>query len=579
MSNYFKKWNLLPADNKHPVLFFDQLDSADWIEFLMDYYGGNHSDILNIFFIPTSSGIEHILIYLDDLSIGTKGKLANAIEIVFQSYFNDRNEDLMEDVLHTVRYLELHVKTDDILLVFFDRKFSKSLRSHAAITLVVLKDFYLNSMWDNVDLQKDTFLLPSFLWFYEKSNPTVPFHELAAFNDLPEGLLADGLISPIADLLGQVSLSHSEIDEFKTMFFKFPIWLKELIENVLAESNELTNVKNALNYKANDLVKVKLALSIFPDLLLPEYYKQLGIFEDFGINLEITYVDWNQIFNQLKKKKADYIIGNHGMMDIENHKSGKDLFYPLFPIDRFVGFHLIGNNNNVPKFEYYHKATGGDSITESLSAYFRDYISDQIIYTSANTDHYTTFINILHCLDLSEQDFTFKNNLDPNNSFFAYLKETKSACFIGAASHTKNLLNDYHGKYNVLVESSDLSKDLVLQNIVTQYNVLIGSNMPGGKSLPVKEEIELKLKFAFDEGYKYIESNFQKASKDLHSIYENKILTVSKDSMLLSLEFDEYYEILKEIVDYQVSYTISQISSSGSTRKKAKSTTIKYTDS
>ena len=168
--------------------YFECLNLQDWIDFFDDYYREQIVFLLRIFDCPKGENVySYGLIRVQEVSSNTKDLIAKAHESLFVTYYHaEKHDDLLKEFYNTVRYLKLEISQNLFFKIIESEKESDKIRKSAALTLIQVNENSNVSFWDNLDLEKDKFLIPAYIAFYRNNNPVKGLRKLSILEEKPD---------------------------------------------------------------------------------------------------------------------------------------------------------------------------------------------------------------------------------------------------------------------------------------------------------------------------------------------------------------------------------------------------------
>jgi len=269
--NYYSKFKNLSDE---PLLkYFSHLDLQDWTDFFDDYYNRNFTFLLRMLDTPKGEDIySYGLIWVNDVDSSTRDLIARANDSLLSNYIKENKSKLLEELFKAVRYLKLDVNKDLLILIISNKKGKQNLRELAALTLISVYENSASSFWENLDLQSDQFLIPSYIAFHRKNNPIKGLEKLSIVKDKPENLAP--FETPILYSLLQISTSISSTEKYKELHKTFPSWMKLFIKALFKDYPELLTLKDKIQKPYEDILsRIGLDYSVLENESLPRELK------------------------------------------------------------------------------------------------------------------------------------------------------------------------------------------------------------------------------------------------------------------------------------------------------------------
>lgn len=252
------------------VKFFSKLDLQDWIELFNDYYRHELTYLLRIFDVPKGEDIySYGLIWVNNVSPEVKELITKSNNKLLSDFIIENNSDLLNEIFKAIRYLKLDVNKELLFQIVSNRNAVQKTRELAAATLIVVHENSVSNFWDNLDLEKDHFLIPAYIAFHRKSNPVKGLKKLLLISERPKNIAP--FETPIVYSLLQISTSSSSIQDFKLIQPKLPSWVTKFIKELYEDYPELYTFKDKVQKPYEDiLMKIGLDNSVWEDLATQE---------------------------------------------------------------------------------------------------------------------------------------------------------------------------------------------------------------------------------------------------------------------------------------------------------------------
>jgi hypothetical protein len=323
--NYYK---IFKEFIEEPLLkYFSHLDLNDWTDFFEDYYKHNLTFLLRILDTPKGEDIySYGLIWVKDVDASTKELIARANDTLLSNFIQENDSVLLQEVFKAVRYLKLDVNKDLLIIVISNRDREQKVRELAALTLIAVHENSAISFWDNLDLSKDQFLIPSYIAFHRRNNPIKGLNKLSIIKSKPENI--SPFETPILYSLHQISNSISDTEKYKEIQKTFPSWVSSFINYLFESYPELSNFREKLQSPYEDILKtlgldshllenetLPLELKHSLNLLLDKVKKKPDVVSKINQS-EVSVIDPTYIQNidsaiaKLKSKIRQLNIGN-----------------------------------------------------------------------------------------------------------------------------------------------------------------------------------------------------------------------------------------------------------------------------
>jgi|GEM_PF-807444 len=267
-SNYYNKFE--QSSGQSLLKYFSTLDLEDWIDFFDDYYRHELTFLLRILDTPKGEDIySYGLIWVNNVDSATRELITRGNDILLSKYIVQNDSDLLEETFKAIRYLKLNVNQDLLAQIISSKEGKPKLRELAAITLIAVHENSATTFWDNLDLESDQFLIPSYIAFHRKNNPVKGLGKLKLLQQKPENISV--FETPILYSLLQISTSTSSVEEYKVMQRKFPTWANTFIKELFDDYPELDDFKNKVKKPYEDILeKMGIEYSVLEDKTLPK---------------------------------------------------------------------------------------------------------------------------------------------------------------------------------------------------------------------------------------------------------------------------------------------------------------------
>jgi len=250
--SYYSKFKQLLDQSL--LKYFSTLDLEDWIDFFDDYYRHELTFLLRILDTPKGEDIySYGLIWVNNVDSATRELITRGNDILLSKYIVQNDSDLLEETFKAIRYLKLNVNQDLLAQIISSKEGKPKLRELAAITLIAVHENSATTFWDNLDLENDQFLIPSYIAFHRKNNPVKGLGKLKLLQQKPENISV--FETPILYSLLQISTSTSSVEEYKVMQRKFPTWANTFIKELFDDYPELDEFKSKTQKPYEDILK------------------------------------------------------------------------------------------------------------------------------------------------------------------------------------------------------------------------------------------------------------------------------------------------------------------------------------
>ncbi|MEM7373771.1 MAG: hypothetical protein AAF587_34430 [Bacteroidota bacterium] len=489
----------------------NSFSSKDWEEFFFCLYTEDYKFFGKDFLIPRDEELsEYFLSFLVDLSPKVHTKIASAHNTLLKESLRSDCKYTLAQVLLTITHLNLPVDLGLIQYIIIDQVIPQS-----SISLI-LSAFLSNlnnrhaSFIDWLTKQdKSDFLVPHFISYHSSIDPIRALSFLKRIKTKPKNEVL--FLYPIRNSLLALQTRPETLRDFASQILTYPKWAIRFIRSIIEESKEFENIKRTIdgNYSAKknntfgrELDRVVLYRSVFPDMVLVDVIKDLGVFNEQGIDLEIRFAPWNKILDEIKN-----VITPPNTFVIANERVWKRKSIEIFKgrrLTRFEGFEIIGNKSaNVLNQDI--KLVPFEEILSLEMDSGRDWTPDQYhgfalkqllksvskkkIIASRYTDYFITLLKLLKDFDIDSSQLEIISNLDPYDGYLKFI-EGKADIFIGSSNlHLLALKDDRFlsliseknhefgaQQYNSLIarvvdgKESELEQHKRFQNLIAAYN-------------------------------------------------------------------------------------------------------------
>ena len=461
---------------------FEKYTQADWDRFFYEYFNKNTRFLLSLFpIIKGESLYYYILPVLSDLSKVSISKINISVNSLLKKELNSQVYDKLEDIFEVIEFFDFEINVNQLVKLVENEGLLNNVRANAAALLNACHGNILYSFWSNIDLsQNNIFLLPYYISFYQFIDPVRGLKSLSLINKLPQNIAEFEI--PVKKSLLTIQSSISAINELIVLFYKKSCWQKAYINEIIDSYPDLMYLQRIINEKQGKLISLKVGISVFPDLMLLDFFKLLGIFEEKGLDLEIKYYPWNKLFNYLEEGEVDLIIANKIVCDCENEKTKTEKFKYYRGFNQFDGFTIISKGKE-KSFETLLKEECKGDVDSALKATLEQLQCKKII-ASKNTDHYLTLSVLIKRVGLDLRQFNIIDKFEPHIGFLEFIKDENVNCFIGGAPHTHNaiklgytkLISEEDSNFGATQENGIISlyeKYEEMKNIVRRFSEVI----------------------------------------------------------------------------------------------------------
>lgn len=542
--------------------YFFHLDTEDWREFFDDYFNKRAEYLLQIFKPSRGEDLySYSLIIIEDVAVETKTSLTRAIDDLLSSYYSDKMFDLLEEVLNTVRYLELPIDTGILTEIIKNSSIENRVREVSAITLSVVFQNSLVAFWDSLDLEKDHFLIPSYIGFFKRINPIKGIQKLKILGVKPNDTFP--FIAPVKAALCQILISPADFSEFAGLEDTLPNWAKDFIYQLTQDYIELhefykrlRRIKQRVFKSIHRLRKVRLYRSIFADMIMVDLVKEIGCFEDLGIDLDIEFAPWNQIFDRLLiGDDFDIIIGNSRVFEHKNAESPENtsLFYSWRDLIKYEGFGIIGKKDrNLKSYDNLLGEVSGFQVkTELITTEQQNkalklllkQLKNYTIVAANNTDYYLTLKALIQENGLDFKELDIRSKYDPYSGFLEFISNDKYSIYIGSANLNQKavelgcveLINEKQNNFGAVQYNSIITKDL--------------SHLP--ESQTELKELILKFFAAYTLGRTKVQDNKDVYLNQWFDIYNYQMrVNYPNDFDKFNISIEEFNQIVLDVIYY-----------------------------
>lgn len=270
--NYYRKFK--ESLDLSLLKYFGKLNLEDWIDFFNDYYRHDLTYLLRILDTPKGEDIySYGLIWLNEVDSNTKKLITRSNERLLSIFINENNSNLLEEIFKGIRYLKLDVNKDLLFQIISNINELQKIRELAAATLIAIHENSAGAFWENLDLEKDTFLIPLYVAFHRKNNPIRGLKKLKLITERPQNIAV--FETPIVYSLLQISTSSSSVEEYKMLQGKFPSWATTFIKELFDDYPELDSFKEKIQKPYEHVLeKIGLNYSVLDDNSLPIEIKE-----------------------------------------------------------------------------------------------------------------------------------------------------------------------------------------------------------------------------------------------------------------------------------------------------------------
>lgn len=535
LRDYYQKWES-SKETEVSYSFFDLFNQNDWDEFWEDYLSGASHHFVRIFDLPKQERLdEYIIPFLSNISVNAQKFIANSLNDKLNRAIKTNDLRAISKILGIVNYLEYEVPFDLLAVVINNPELSEDTIIDAVLILNQLN--VTKNIWEKIDIKKRKFLLPFFMMFFQDIEPYKSLEKLTIYKSLPANISEFEI--PVKNSLISLLKYPSDLNKFRILLLSTPKWIKEYIDEILNTYSDLKLVKTRLLEEENNLVKIKLGLSVYPDFVLVDLFKKWGLFKSKGIDITIEYYPWNKLFSKLDNFDADIIITNYKVYNNMNESITNQPYKSLMRLNRYEGFAVVSNdlsdftyesikNKNIEYNEY-----NKDALQKTLNQ-----IKGKRIFASKNTDHQIQLYHTITKAGLNPNDFKIlHHNREPYDGFKNFLKG-KYDVFVGAAIHTQALKK----KFKVIL--SEKTEDLG----ATQYNLFVSNETNDKFTIECQNKFESAIKIGLDT----FDTGNAEHIAELHKLFYSKIEEKYRDIYNdLTMPPNEFGEIIKEIMRFK----------------------------
>ncbi len=557
-SEYYRKFKDCKEENL--LKYFVTLNTEDWSNLFDDFFSHNTKYLSRIFLIPKGEDLySYSLMLIDDVDPEIKNSITNAINNLLGIYYANNNFDKLKIIFDTTRFLELPIETGVLIELVQNRNIDKDIRETAAITLSVVYQNSLVQFWDRLDLNSDNFLIPSYIGFFKNIDPVKAIKKLEIITTKPENIFA--FFAPVKACLLQLLISPFSLSEFAAVENDLPSWAREFIKKITQEYAELNDFTQKLNKikqgtfrSTRKLQKVKFFRSVFPPECVVDVIKELGCFEKQGIDLEIEFAPWNQIFDKLSSSDVfSIIIGNERVCNYKNSLGPEDieLFHEWRRLIKYEGFAIVSKDKNLKNYKYFldtanHGKPIGVSIIERKKIAFKSFLEqlkDHKIIASNNTDYFLTLQSLIEDNGLKLREFDIISDKDPYCGFLDFESNENMTIYIGSANLNQRAIAN---------GCQELISEKHFNFSAVQFNSIITKNISNIPNLYYKQkELILSFFYAFNTGMTMIQDN-----KDVYlpkwfeMLNQLMVLNYPDDYLKFSINRNEFDEIVLNMIEY-----------------------------
>ena len=533
LRDYYQKWES-SKETEVSYSFFDLFNQNDWDEFWEDYLSGASHHFVRIFDLPKQERLdEYIIPFLSNLSVNAQKFIANSLNDKLNRAIKTNDLRAISKILGIVNYLEYEVPFDLLAVVINNPELSEDTIIDAVLILNQLN--VTKNIWEKIDIKKRKFLLPFFMMFFQDIEPYKSLEKLTIYKSLPANISEFEI--PVKNSLISLLKYPSDLKKFRILLLSTPKWIKEYIDEILNTYSDLKLVKTRLLEEENNLVKIKLGLSVYPDFVLVDLFKKWGLFKSKGIDITIEYYPWNKLFSKLDNFDADIIITNYKVYKNMNESITNQPYKSLMRLNRYEGFAVVSNDLSDFTYESIKNEDIGyneDALQKTLNQ-----IKGKRIFASKDTDHQIQLIQTIIKSGLNHKDFKIlHHNREPYDGFKNFLKGNYDV-FVGAAIHTQALKKEFK------VILSEKTEDFG----AVQYNLFV-SNETNDK---LTKECQNKFESAIKLGLDTFDTGNIEHIAELHKLFDSKIEEKYRDIYDdLTMTLNEFGEIIKEIMRFNL---------------------------
>lgn len=269
---------------------------------------------------------------------------------------------------------------------------------------------------------------------------------------------------------------------------QLPEWSQKCINDILNEREFF----NKIVANKPSLEKVTVGIAPFLDTMIFKLGVNEGIYRDEGLDIDIEFCKWNNIFDKLDEKKVDVIIGNKELCSFYNLQNqedfssvGNNIYYYSQDLFIYQGFAILTRNNSgLETFSDFRKKLSEEfkqgkrdhaGLTKAIIAEetFKQLIGKKIIASS--TDHAVSLHLCARYYNLISNDdqlpFEIISDYDPNEGLQVFLRnENYADAYVGGIP--QRIIANKHGEIQELItyeEIHDKSYDFA-NNYLAQSN-------------------------------------------------------------------------------------------------------------
>jgi len=242
------------------------------------------------------------------------------------------------------------------------------------------------------------------------------------------------------------------------------------------------------------LQKVTLATSPFQDTLLPIVGKELGWYEDEGLDVDIRLLSWNEAMESLTAGAADVAVNNiSSVIGTYNNNPQIIYFYGMNTFDS--GFALtIRPDSKWKTVEEFEEELGSHEEAVMAAA---EQLRNMTVVTTGNTDMEQGVATLANMAGLDFKEQVNIIDMSPSDGLAAFLTGTGDA-YIGGAAQREGAVTR---GMEVMISGSDLGAPPINGYVTTKE---FAKN--NGDAL-------LKLIHVWFKSVRYINSNFEEGAQ------------------------------------------------------------------
>jgi hypothetical protein len=554
--------------------FLRSLSANEWIEFLNLFCSGSFEYLTPILKAPKGEDVQSYgLVYLRALDSSTKDLVRNAQEHLLGSHSIPGNEKYLNSLLSTIRFLDLPVSTHLLIDIVQNTSLLPDVREHAGITLSAVHPASLDSFWDKLDLERDQFLIPTCIRFYERTNPLRGLQKLQFIPKRPINTAA--FDSPVHYALLQLSVLKSEWQALIDLMDRLPVWASDMIMNVLSHTDQLILLKTAIERRPSVLdVGPKKGLSLqivkmaipedFPDILILVVLDNLGFFRKYGLDVRFVHPPWGEVFDEFLRNDVHVIVGNELVMDSLNNSIPTDPRLPRFKkwfrIDDVNGGALMAS----PRLKL---GDHGSGVNINVRELLLDLRGRQIV-AAPGTDFKEMFLEQLHEHGIPDSEYDFiPTSPDPNTGFIEFI-HGRGDVLVGSEVHAEKATE--RGFQTLL--SAKGTKNVQRNWFITR-EFMTGADEQTG-------DIISRLILIMNRGIESFESHKMEYSAMLHQEYNTRIRRkYGHNYDLLSMTQAAFMSLIDQVIAFKRTRTqILPEEAGGDVSSKADSMVIAHWD-